>query len=129
MANSAERNTKQKRIVYDALCELGHPSATEVYERVHENYPSVSRGTVFRLLGTFAQCGRAKKLHFVNSDDRFDATVRPHSHIRCRQCGKIGDVFFPDLEQTLCGIEPEGFTVEGCEVAFIGLCDRCRKSE
>ena len=26
------RNTKQKQAVYDALCRLDHPTATEVYE-------------------------------------------------------------------------------------------------
>ena len=45
-----ERQTKQKTIIYDALMTLDHPTATEVYSYVHEQYPSVSRATVFRVL-------------------------------------------------------------------------------
>lgn len=126
MTTGSERNTKQKRIVYSALCELGHPSATEVYERVHGEYPSVSRGTVFRLLGSFAESGKAKKLRFLGSDDRFDATMTPHSHIRCRKCGAIADVVSLELERELLAVKAEHFSVEGFELAFFGLCDDCR---
>lgn len=31
-----ERQTKQKRIIYDALKTLDHPTATEVYGYVHD---------------------------------------------------------------------------------------------
>lgn len=121
-----ERNTKQKQIVYSALCELGHPSATEVYERVHGEYPSVSRGTVFRVLAAFAESGKAKKLRFFDSDDRFDATVAPHSHIRCRKCGAIKDVFAPPFEGDLRPSDANGFFVEGYELTFFGVCENCR---
>ena len=122
-----ERNTKQKQIVYSALCELGHPSATEVYETVRGQHPTVSRGTVFRLLGGFAESGKAKKLRFSGSDDRFDATLAPHSHVRCRVCGAIGDVFSPSIERELRSVSAEGFSVEGYELAFTGVCANCRE--
>ena len=51
---AALRKTKQKQAVYEALTALDHPTATQVYERVHEEHPTVSRGTVFRVLGNFA---------------------------------------------------------------------------
>ena len=47
----ALRNTRQKQMVYDALTRLDHPTATQVYECVHAEHPTVSRGTVFRVLG------------------------------------------------------------------------------
>ena len=52
-----QRKTKQKQAIYDALAALDHPTATQVYERVHEEHPTVSRGTVFRVLGGFAERG------------------------------------------------------------------------
>ena len=57
-----ERQTRQKRVIYDALKALDHPTATEVYGYVHERYPSISRATVFRVLGGFAASGRALEL-------------------------------------------------------------------
>ncbi len=117
----AERDTKQKQTIYRALVKLDHPSATEVYEDIHGEYPSVSRGTVFRVLKGFADTGRIRRLHFSGSDDRFDATVKPHSHLVCRICGKVTDFVFP-----VCYPDPvEGFEVESCEVELVGRCGDC----
>ena len=55
-----ERQTKQKQVIYDALTMLNHPTATEVYAWVHERHPTVSRATVFRVLGGFAAIGRGR---------------------------------------------------------------------
>lgn len=124
-----QRNTKQKRIVYEALCALGHPSATELYERVHETHPTLSRGTVFRVLSAFAEEGRAVKLSFRDSDVRYDATLSKHFHARCRRCGAVRDVFSPALLATLGEVETEGFLADGCAVEFSGLCAECAENE
>ncbi len=118
-----ERNTKQKQTVYDALKTLGHPSATEVYEYVHAAHPSISRGTVFRVLGGFVESGKAKRLSLSGSDERFDATVVPHAHTRCRICGKIADIALPHgcASCGMCG----DFRAETCEVVFSGVCAEC----
>ena len=70
MEQGTTRNTKQKRAVYAALCALGHPSATEVYDYVKTRDPKISRGTVFRVLRAFSEGGRAVKIHIAGSDDR-----------------------------------------------------------
>ena len=64
----APRKTKQKQAVYEALTQLDHPTATEVYEHVHALHPTLSRGTVFRVLGGFAADGRIRKVTLEGSD-------------------------------------------------------------
>ena len=78
-----ERQTKQKQIIYDALKTLDHPTATEVYGYVHEIVPTVSRATVFRVLGGFATNGRALELRAAGNEVRYDYNVMPHYHARC----------------------------------------------
>lgn len=126
---ATERNTMQKQTIYDALVTLGHPSATEIYEYVHAAHPTISRGTVFRVLGGFARSGRARKLHFGESDDRFDATLAPHSHAICRKCGRIADVFLPEALQLSPGETDDGFYLERYEVEMFGLCKACREKK
>ncbi len=123
-----ERNTKQKQAIYEALCVLGHPTATEVYEYLHRDNPTISRGTVFRVLGGFAESGRARRLHLSGSDERFDATLTPHFHARCRRCGRVRDVFLPELNKALDGFEAEDFIVDSFEAEFGGLCRDCAES-
>ena len=72
-----ERQTKQKQIIYDALKTLDHPTATEVYGYVHEIVPTVSRATVFRVLGGFATNGRALELRAAGNEVRYDYNVMP----------------------------------------------------
>ena len=121
----APRNTRQKQAVYDALTCLDHPTATQVYDYVHAEYPTLSRGTVFRVLGGFAAGGQVRKVTLADSDARYDPTLAPHGHGRCRVCGKVFDVFLPDFDSiardAVCG----GFRIDGCEVEFTGMCDTC----
>ena len=88
-----ERQTKQKQIIYEALQTLDHPTATEVYGYVHNMYPTVSRATVFRVLGGFAANGRALELRAAGDEIRYDYNVMPHYHAHCRECGRVADVW------------------------------------
>lgn len=122
----SERNTKQKQAVYDALVALGHPSATQVYEYLRAADGGIGRGTVFRVLSSFARSGRAVRLHVAGSDDLYDATLAPHFHARCRVCGAVRDVFAPKLSDALKEVRAEGFVTERTEIAFYGVCEACR---
>lgn len=118
------RKTWQKQAVYDALCALDHPTATEVYERVRKDYPTVSRSTVFRVLGGFSESGKAKKIQLADSDVRYDFRTEPHYHARCRVCGAVKDVFFDS--KTPISVRAEAFEIDGCEMEFFGVCAACR---
>ena len=122
-----ERQTKQKQIIYEALQTLDHPTATEVYASLKDSHPTISRATVFRVLGGFSSSGKALELRLPGSDVRYDYNIEPHFHVHCKCCGRVADVFLPELlgvgeeVKTACG-----FTVEGCTVEFFGLCEECR---
>ena len=122
----AVRHTRQKQAVYEALARLDHPTATEVYESVRRDYPTLSRGTVFRVLGGFAEEGRARRVNLFGSETRYDATLAPHAHGRCRVCGRVQDVFLPRFAEIAAEAECCGFSAEGCEVEFYGVCAACR---
>ena len=125
-----ERQTKQKQIIYDALCVLDHPTATEVYGQVHEEYPSVSRATVFRVLGGFAASGKALELRLAGSEVRYDFNVAPHCHARCVRCGRVADVEVDNLPQEgLCASKIEGFDIGGYVVEFYGTCKDCMEEQ
>lgn len=122
------KRTRQKEIIYGVLKTLSHPSATMVYERVREEYPNLSRATVFRVLSQFAADGDIKKLEFSDTDVRYDWRTADHYHFRCRCCGNIEDSDFPFMENLLRDVSlPEGYVVEKHDVQFIGLCPACRE--
>lgn len=124
-----ERQTKQKQIIYDALKTLNHPTATEVYAFVHNVYPTVSRATVFRVLGGFAGGGKALELRAAGNEVRYDYNVFPHCHVRCRSCGAIADVETKKLPKSFIKATAcDGFAVDGYEIEFFGTCKSCQRA-
>lgn len=122
-----ERQTKQKQIIYDALKTLDHPTATEVYGYVHENFPTVSRATVFRVLGGFALSGKALELRAAGNEVRYDYNVMPHYHAHCEKCGKVTDVVATGIPVGGLSVTAENdFSVSGYSVEFFGICKACK---
>ena len=123
-----ERQTQQKQIIYSALMTLDHPTATEVYAYVHETHPTVSRATVFRVLGGFADHGKALELRAAGSEVRYDYNVTPHYHARCECCGRVADVKMTGLDEGCLRASAEhGFSVRGYSVEFFGICKNCQE--
>ena len=121
-----ERQTKQKQIIYEALQTLDHPTATEVYGYVHKVHPTVSRATVFRVLGGFAANGRALELRAAGNEIRYDYNVVPHYHAHCKVCGRLADVETEGMPvEELRATAMRGFALEGYSVEFFGICQDC----
>lgn len=126
-----KRNTLQKNIVISALKRLGnHPTASMVYQEVHLEYPRISRSTVFRILSSLSEEGVVLRLLFPDSQVRYDHQTHPHDHIRCRECGCIGDISFASPKRLLEMVsDTSGFRVEECEFFFTGLCPDCQAKQ
>lgn len=127
-----ERNTVQKEIIYSALCRMGnHPTADEVYRSVHENHPTISRATVFRVLNKLSENGSIMKVNISNGADHFDHQVFQHYHAHCKCCGKVMDVkLAPILILEENNIEADGqFDITGYSLQFNGLCKNCSLNE
>ena len=79
------RNTHQRDAILAYLrSERAHRSASEVYDAVRKEIPSISLGTVYRNLGQLVELG---KIITVETQDKFvyyDGYVLPHTHfIHC----------------------------------------------
>lgn len=122
-----KRNTIQKTIILDALKELcTHPTPAEVYEHIHEKYPSISQATVFRVLLGESEDGEVQRFH-VPGGTRYEYGLRKHYHAYCRLCGKIADVDMPYMDDIESKSMPcDNFTIEGHIIEFVGLCPECK---
>ena len=120
------RNTKQKQAVMDALVALGHPTAAQLHAYLKEREASVGFSSVYRILGEGAQNGTVRRITMPGADDIFDATLRPHSHARCRLCQMVFDVPTPTLVAALSAAKVQGFSVENVELSLVGLCNTCQ---
>lgn len=120
-----QRNTRQKKIILDALKNSDHPTATELFEDIAQENPTISRATVFRVLSQFAESGKVNKITLSENSARYDAATHPHAHAQCVCCGKVFDVNSDDIVDILAKRYVGNFTIYSAKIDFTGVCIEC----
>ncbi len=122
-----QRNTVQKEQVYTAITELTcHPTADDVYDRVRQKFPRISRATVYRVLNQMADSGVILRIRTPISACRYDCRTEPHHHAQCLCCGRIFDIdFCPAYEINCSEVQADGLTILGHSLIFEAICDEC----
>ena len=124
---SQTRMTRQRAIILETLRAVDtHPTADEIYGMVREKMPRISLGTVYRNLELLAGSGEIRRLDKAGAQKHFDGNITPHHHVRCRLCGRIGDVFSPVPVPYVETAMVPGFILEAVDLEFVGVCDACR---
>lgn len=125
--NSKIRMTKQRQVILEELCKVTtHPTADEMYQMIRKRLPKISLGTVYRNLEILSELGMVLKLDVGGTQKRFDGHVENHYHVRCTECGCVGDLHMStdhEIEQqaqTLTDFEIKRHSLE-----FIGVCPEC----
>lgn len=103
-----------------------HPTAETVYVTIREEFPKISLGTVYRNLNLLADCGEILRLNCGDGIDHFDATVEPHHHFVCRECGQVLDLDMPSIEE-INDKASKNFDgeIQGHSIYFYGKCAKC----
>ena len=116
----------------DAILEImrsttEHPSAEWIYSQLKPMYPDLSLGTVYRNLTRFREEGVIVSVGTVNGQERFDATVEPHTHFICKCCGAVLDFHGLRLDDDLDHRAEEefGMKIDQHELTFHGTCSKC----
>jgi Fe2+ or Zn2+ uptake regulation protein len=126
----ATRNTLQRQIILEALRKFNcHPTVEDVYLLVKENYPTISKATVYRNLRQLADQGEIRKANLPCEQERYDNINSKHYHFQCNVCGDISDVEMDyataiDLQAENCN----SFQVDEHEIIFKGICANCKKN-
>jgi len=124
-----QRNTVQRQIILDTLNQLkSHPGIDEIYAEIHKTHPSISKTTVYRNLRQLAQNEIIRQVSLPDGLERYDGTVKPHYHFRCKNCGSIFDIeleYSRSIDDRVR--ETNGFQVDEHDIVFKGICPKCLK--
>ena len=123
------RNTRQRRLVLDAVCaRCDHPTAEDIYNDVHAVDERVSRGTVYRNLNLLDESGQIMVVR-TNGAMRFDGRTDAHNHLVCRVCGSVVDAPLPyDTRMDRNVAEKTGYAIEAHTTVFEGVCPACQQA-
>lgn len=120
--------TAQRRALLEVLAERqDHPTVDQVYEKLAEKIPEVSRTTVYRSLETLAGLGLLKRVEHPGASVRFDPNAETHNHFLCALCGSLTDL--PDSALSgasqLAYVDQASGQAEEISVLIRGRCRPC----
>lgn len=120
--------SKQRSEIMNVIRASGrHMTAEEIYLACREQGVKVSVATVYRNLGILAQEGQLRRVHVPGESDRFDFTVKPHSHILCDSCGQLVDIALEDIQAEL--EQRLGMELTGYDLCLHYICPDCREKK
>lgn len=94
--------TPQRVAIYNAVVSLkNHPTAENVVDVIKKHHPSISVGTVYKVLNVFVEKGLFSKVKSENEVMRYDAIVEKHHHLYCNKTDKIQDFEDPELDKLI----------------------------
>jgi len=109
----------------------GHPSAAQLYDRLKDQFPTTSPGTVYKTLNLLKDLDEVLELGFSNDNNRYDGNKPyPHPHLICIRCQKIVDAEV-SLAQNLVRkvTRQSSYQIVGHRLDFYGLCPDCQDSQ
>ena len=119
--------THQRMAVYSMLAGVdSHPTPEDVYSAIRAQLPSLSLGTVYKILDQFQKHGFLRKVSTEGHVARYDANVEEHHHLVCSGCGKIQDVHVETDASMARGANSADFSVTSYDILFHGLCKACQ---
>lgn len=128
------RATPQRIAIYLTLANTrAHPCAEIVYQKLHDEFPSLSLNTVYKTLQTFEELGLVRRLDTGEGMCRYDANTAPHTHFLCKACGRVLDIEYEGV-QTMGAIRDYlvGYVRDNaghmvCDYSLIlqGYCNEC----
>ncbi len=74
-----------------------HPTAESIHEIIKTDNPSISLGSVYRVLDVLVDSGLIQRVSVRSGSKRYDANMNPHGHFYCLQSNKIQDFYDEEL--------------------------------
>jgi Fur family peroxide stress response transcriptional regulator len=120
------RNTLQRQLTLDALISLGnHPNADEVFVRIAQTHPAISKATVYRNLAALAESGEILNIGIFEGARHYDHNCYKHHHFICRACGRIYDIDVNFSDVIDRANQSNEFNIDSYNLQFSGICSGC----
>lgn len=123
------RSIQRDRVMRVLQETRSHPTADWIYQRLKDEIPTLSLGTVYRNLKILIEQGLVQRIPLGSDQDRFEAKIDHHYHLVCEQCGKVTDFSMPQYSEINEQAQKiSGFRISRHRIDFFGLCEKCQSS-
>jgi Fur family peroxide stress response transcriptional regulator len=103
-----------------------HPTADEIFQTLVDDFPTLSKMTIYNTLDVLLESSLIKKVTMGNNEARYDGAITEHGHFKCQMCHQI---FNFDLDLSHLDVQGlQNFKIEQKDVYFYGTCSTCSKN-
>ncbi len=104
-----------------------HPTVEMVYDKLHNDIPTLSLTTVYNTLSNFLEKRLVYGVTITGTEVRYDFNTNYHHHFLCKECGQIIDIDVkcPYAEGKRRIVS--GHRVDEVHGYFKGICKDCFK--
>ncbi|WP_424963550.1 Fur family transcriptional regulator [Ekhidna sp.] len=84
-------------VLRELMVSNDHPTAEAIHETIKVDNPSISLGSVYRVLDVLVDSGLIQRVSVRSGSKRYDANMNPHGHIYCLKTNRIQDFYDEEL--------------------------------
>ena len=118
--------TKHQQMILSIITRAPlHHTAEELYTIAKREMPKVAMATVYNSLAYLCENGHIRRLHLAGQADVYDRSVKPHEHMVCDGCGRIGDIFITGFADEL--VTRTGMDIRSYDLVIHTLCPNCQE--
>ena len=119
--------TKYEQEIYNIItASIDHLTVEQIYMELKKTCPKVVMATVYNNVNKLWKAGLIRKVSIENAPDRYDR-IRKHDHLVCQKCGKLADISFEDLTDSLR--EQMGGDFLSYDLKVFYICPECQGLE
>ena len=98
LSDAGLKATHPRIVVYkELIISDQHPTAEAIYENIKTDNPSISLGSVYRILDVLVDAGLIQLVLVRTGSKRYDANMGPHGHIYCLKSDTLQDFYDEEL--------------------------------
>lgn len=119
--------SKQREIILETFKYLNHPTAEQIYDKIHQKNSTISKSTVYRNLNILLENKTIKKIKVLNNLDRYDYIGKEHYHVICNKCGKVFDFIYQFKKEELKELihNQTNVITNVDSIILYGICEEC----
>ena len=119
--------TKYETEIYNIItASTQHLTVEQIYTEIKKIYPKIVMATVYNNVNKLWKARLIRKISVENMPDRYDRRVK-HDHLVCQMCGKLMDITFEDLTDSLR--EQMGGEFLSYDLKVFYICPECQERE
>jgi Fur family peroxide stress response transcriptional regulator len=118
--------TPQRIEIANTLALRGHANTEELYTILLQKFHSISLATIYKNINLMIENTFIQEVKIPNAKPVYELTKESHSHLVCKRCGKVEDIYLDLTHVCDLAMHTTQFQIDKADLVFSGLCKKCQ---